>query len=131
MKIPALLIIGGLSVWYSINASAAAFGVEPRVGDSYEIVRVQETSQQRGDASSGSSYDKDTISVRVISIQSDGLSLEYDLPRSATTQEREAAWQFPAKIFRPFEGPIRLLNGSELAARVDDWLHAAGWSRDM
>jgi hypothetical protein len=112
-----------------IVARAGASPLAPRIGDTYEITRTSETSQQGSNGSSGSSHDKDTIIERVVSLRADGLELEYDLPKAATANDRATNWQLPARVFKPFRGPAQLLNGSELEARVDGWLKAAGWSR--
>jgi hypothetical protein len=67
----------------------------------------------------------------VTGLRTDGLELEYDLPKSVKAEERASNWQFPARVFKPFSGPVRLLNGPELEARVDGWLKAAGWPRTV
>ena len=57
--------------------------------------------------------------------------MQYDLPSAATADERARNWQFPARVFKAFDGPAQLLNGPELEARVDGWLKAAGWPRTV
>jgi len=114
-----------------IATCAGAAPLAPQVGDTYEITKTQETVQQGSHGSSGSSHDRDTIIERVIGLRADGLDLEYDLPKTATAGDRATNWQFPVRIFKPFDGPAQLLNSSELETRVDDWLKAAGWSRAM
>jgi len=82
---------------------------------------------QRGsNRSSGSSHDQDTIIERLIGLRAEGLELQYDLPNSATPDDRARSWQFPALVFKPFGGPGQLLNGTELETRVEGWLKAAG-----
>ena len=100
----------------------------PKVGEEYEISKRYETSQQTGDGSSGSSRGRDTILERVIGVREGGLELEYDLPKNATAEDRARSWQFPVRVFRPTNGSMQLLNRSELEARVDGWLKAAGWT---
>jgi 8-oxo-dGTP pyrophosphatase MutT (NUDIX family) len=78
---------------------------------------------------SSNSHDKDTIIERVIGLRRDGLELEYDLPKTSTADARAGYWQFPAGVIKPFGGPMQLLNGPKLEARVDGWLKAAGWTR--
>jgi hypothetical protein len=102
----------------------------PRVGDVYEIAMVRDSSEQGGDESSSSAHDKDTISERVIAVRPDGLELEYDLPREATAQDRKTNWQFPARLLRPRDGRVQLLNEPELKARLDRWLKEAKISRE-
>jgi hypothetical protein len=101
----------------------------PKVGEEYEISKRYETSQQTGDGSSGSSRGRDTILERVIGVREGGLELEYDLPKNATAEDRARSWQFPVRVFRPTNGSMQLLNRSELEARVEGWLKAAGWTR--
>jgi hypothetical protein len=115
-----------------LAASVAGAGtppVAPQAGDTYEIVMTRESETQGNSGSSGSSHDKDTIVERVIASRADGLELEYDLPKNVTAEERAGNWQFPARVFKPFHGPVRLLDGPELEARVDAWLKAAGLPR--
>jgi hypothetical protein len=108
---------------------ARAGALPPQVGDTYEITMTRESAQQGSQGSSGSSHDKDTISERVIGLRADGLELEYDLPKAVTADERAQNWQFPARVFQPLTGPVQLLNGPELEARVDVWLKAAELTR--
>ena len=115
----------------AIVTYSGALPPAPQVGDTYEITLTTDSSQQGSTGSSGSSHDKDTIVERVIGLRADGLELQYDLPNSATADERARNWQFPALVFKPFGGPAQLLNGPELEARLDGWLKAAGWSRTV
>lgn len=102
----------------------------PKVGEEYEISKRYETSHQSSDgASLGSSSGRDIILERVIGVRDGGLELEYDLPKTATAQDRSRSWQFPVRVFRPSSGSMQLLNGAELDARVEVWLKAAGWTR--
>jgi len=110
-------------------ACAGASPLAPQIGDTYEITLIRESTQQGSDRSSGSSHDKDTIIERVIGLRADGLELEYDLPKAETAEERAGNWQFPVRVFKPFNGPAQLLNGPELEGRVDAWLKTAGLSR--
>ena len=108
---------------------AGASPLAPQVGDTYEITLARDSAHKGSSGSSGSSHDKDTIIERVIGVRSDGLELLYDLPDTATADERARQWQFPARVFKPPGGPAQLLNGPELEARVDGWLRAAGLPR--
>jgi len=101
----------------------------PQVGDVYEITLIKDSVQQGGDGSSSSSHDKDTIIEQVIGVRADGLELLYDLPNSTTPDERARIWQYPARVFMPFDGRTRLLNGPELEVRLEGWLKAANLSR--
>lgn len=116
----------------AIVARAGTLSRAPQVGDTYMITLTRETAQQHDNSkASGSSYDKDAIIERVTGLRADGLELEYDLPKTATADERAEVWQFPARVFKPFGGSVQLLNGSELEARLDGWLKAAGWPRTV
>jgi hypothetical protein len=103
----------------------------PKVGEEYEITKRYETAQQSNGTSSGSSRGQEMIVERVIGIREDGLEVEYDLPKEIKAEERTRNWQFPVRVFRPSSGPMQLLNGPELEARVDAWLKAAGWTRAL
>jgi hypothetical protein len=101
----------------------------PKPGDEHEIVLMRDSAQSKGDQSSGSSHDQDTILERVVGLRADGLELEFDLPKAATAQERARSWQLPARVFKPIRGPMQLLNAPELEARVDGWLKAGKMTR--
>jgi hypothetical protein len=103
----------------------------PRVGEEYEISKSYETSDRTSDGSSGSSRGRDVLVERVIGIRDAGLELEYDLPKDTSAEDRARTWQFPFRVFRPSSGPMQLLNRAELEARVDGWLKAAGWTREV
>lgn len=101
-----------------------------RVGEIYEIRSLRVSSQNSGDGSSGDSHDLDVLVERVIAVGDTGVELEFDLPQDATAEDRARVWQFPVRVLRPLQGPLQLLNGPELHARVDRWLAAAGWTRE-
>src|ERR1700739_2825199 len=88
----------------AMNARAGALGSAPQFGDSYEITLTRDSVKQGSNKSSGSSHDQDTIIERVIGLRAEGLELEYDLPNSATADDRARSWQFPVRVFRPFNG---------------------------
>lgn len=110
-------------------AHAGTFQQVPQVGDTYEITLTRDSVQKGSNGSSGSTHDKDAIIERVMGVRADGLELQYDLPNAATAEERTRDWQFPAQVFKPFDGPAQLLNGPELEARIDSWLKTASLSR--
>lgn len=58
------------------------------------------------------------------------MELVFDLPREATAEERRQSWQFPARVFEPHGGPLKLLNAPELEKRIDDWLKRAKIPRE-
>jgi hypothetical protein len=113
-------------------AGVAASGetVTPHVGDSYEITMIREMAQKSSDDSTGSSFDKDTIIERVIEVRDGGTEIEYDLPKSSAHEEARD-WMFPVRFLRPQTGSLQLLNRAELEERVDKWLRAAKWTRDV
>jgi hypothetical protein len=98
---------------------------EPRAGDAYQITLTRDSEQGGTDGSSGSSHDQDTVIERVLAVRGDGLELEYDLPADTPKEERSSTWQFPARVFRPFNGPVQLLDRPAVQKRVDAWLKAA------
>ena len=67
----------------------------------------------------------------MIAARDTGIELEYDLSRDAKAEDRARIWQFPARVFKPSNGPMQLLNASELEARLEVWLKAAGWDRSV
>ena len=123
MTIAAALLLPTLAV------GAEPIQLKPQIGDAYEIMSDRESSQQSNDGSSGSSTDQDSLIERVVGVRDTGLELEYDLPESAAAGDRASSWQFPLRVFKPLHGPLQLLNGPELEARVDDWLKANGMTR--
>lgn len=131
MKPLLLTAIVAASLLSTVVARAAAPSLSPKVGNTYEITLIRESSEQEDGQSTGSAYDKDTLVERVVSSRADGLELEYDFPKEVTADERRSNWQFPVRVFKPISGPMRLLNGPELEARVDAWLKAAGWPRTI
>lgn len=100
----------------------------PRAGDVYEIRRVSDATFA-GNGSSGNSHDRDVLMERVIAVRDTGVELEFDLPPDATAENRAAVWQFPARVLRPPQGALQLLNGPELEARVARWLAAGHMPR--
>jgi hypothetical protein len=128
MKLILITAAGAAMLVPTLTARAAS----PQVGAEYELSKGYETSQQTSDgSSSGSSNGRDIILERVTAVRETGLELEYDLPKDATAEDRARSWQFPARIFKPLKGPIQLLNGQELERRLEGWLKAAKWTREI
>jgi hypothetical protein len=121
MKLIGLIVIAMASLSPAIAAHSE---ISSDVGAIYEITLVRDSR-----SSSGSSFDRETIFERVIGARPEGLELEYDLPEATTAEERARNWQFPARVFRPKEGPPRLINRSDLETRVEAWLKAAQFTR--
>jgi len=109
--------------------ASTALAAEPawraRAGDVQAIVRTSQSSQ-RSSGSSSTSNDRDTLIERVIGVRDGGLELEYSLPKGG---DEVRAWQFPARVFKPAQGPLQLLNGPEMEVRIGRWLTAAGLTR--
>jgi len=117
------------SAFFASEASAAEHG--PQVGDATRIVMVRESKQQGDNGSSGTSHDRDTIIERVIAVSNAGVTLEFDLPDEASAEDRASAWQYPFRVLKTPGGSIQLLDRAALNARVDKWLKAANWTRDV
>lgn len=108
---------------------ADASHAEPKHGDTYELVLTRDMAQRESGGGTSSSHDQDTLIERVVEARADGLELEYELPRQATAQQGASEWHFPARILKPPQGPMLLLNGAELEGRIDGWLKSGGMTR--
>jgi hypothetical protein len=124
------------AILVSANIYAALFlpelssAQEAGQGDSYVVRTSYETSSETEDGiSSGSSSGHDSLLVRVLEAKSDGKEFVYDLPANASKQTRAANWQFPARVFQPNHGPLKLLNEAELQDRLAGWLKTGGWDK--
>lgn len=126
-----LLAVTAALLVQAIAARAQEPQRESRVGEVYEIRREIVSSESSSEGSSASSHDLDVLVERVIAVRDAGGELEFDLPQEATARDRAATWQFPVRVLQPPGGPLQLLNGAELAARVDRWLAAANWPRTV
>jgi len=125
-----LFVIAGPLILTSAHAAPPLSA--PAVGAEYEITRSYETSNKTNEgSSSGSSRGHTTLLERVVAVRDNGLELEYDFPRDATAEDRARDWQFPARIFKPQSGPLQLLNSNELEQRLELWLKAANWTREV
>ena len=92
----------------------------PQPGTVYRISILRESAGQSSDGSASSSHDVDEMVERVIAMRDGGVELEYDIAKP-TKEDRDIAWQYPARLFRPASGPLQLLNGAELQRRADAW----------
>src|SRR3954447_25643139 len=122
MRSTAFQLLTMASVSLAVGARAEQAPPAPRVGDSYEITMIRDSSEQTDGESSGSSHDEDGISETVIAIRPDGVELKYDLPAGTSVKERAQVWQLPARVLRPDRGPLQLLNRAELETRLEVWL---------
>jgi hypothetical protein len=118
--IAALLLAG-----FAAHAAPPQSRMQYHAGDVFEITRDVESSEKTSNGSGGSSTDRDTITERVVGASPAGLELEYDLPKEFTAEQRAPQWQLPARVLKPSQGPLQLLNRSELEARAAAWLKAA------
>lgn len=90
-------------------------------GDSFEV-RRQLVSETSGDGMSGSSHDVWTLVERVLATRDGGAELELDLPLKTPPQDRVKQWQFPIRVFvAPGHSP-KLLNATDMMARITAWL---------
>ncbi len=116
----------------TLFAPLAAYAQTSAVGDEVVVQKSYETSSEMSDgSSSGSSSGHDSLLERVVAIRDDGRELIYDLPKSATKEDRARNWQFPAHVFQPNRGTVMLLNRGDLEARLVAWLKSAGWDRSV
>lgn len=126
-----MLLIATLGALLSLPNAACSESPPsaPKVREVYEISKKYETTSQSSDGSQGTSSGLEAVLERVIAVQGGGVELEFDLPKEATAEDRARSWQFPVRVFRANDGSMRLLNGSELERRNDEWLKAAGLTR--
>lgn len=101
-----------------------------RVGQVYEIVQTYKTNSESEDGSrSSSSEGGNALVERVVAVRDSGIELEYDLASDVTKQNRDQEWTFPARVFKPANGPMVLTNSEELESRLAKWLKRAKWKR--
>lgn len=124
-------LFGATTCLFAATAARSEPSVPARVGEEYEITQSYETSEQSSDGSSASSSGHNTLLERVTAVRPDGLELVYDFPRHASAKDRAREWKFPAQVFRSSDGSLRLLNRSELETRLETWLKAANWTRQI
>ena len=99
-----------------------------RVGDVYDI-RLERESEQTGNGSSGSSRTRMALIERVIERREHGVVLEFDLPPEMSAEDRAREWQFPARVFKSWDGSLELLNSAQLETRMQAWLERGGLDR--
>lgn len=104
---------------------------QDHAGDAYEI-RLRNTTESTTDdqSSSSSSRSGGLLIERVVAVRDDGLELEFDLPPTATAEDRARDWQWPARVLKSADGSLQLLNAPELEARIDAWLVLGGFPRE-
>jgi len=115
-------LLAALAFGFPQSSEAAARAPE-QAGAVYELLLRHESKSEDSDGSSSSSNGTDTLIERVIEVTPEGLVLEYDLASEEGLRHGRAdQWQYPFRVFKPLDGPIRLLNAAELEARIMRWL---------
>jgi hypothetical protein len=112
---------------HSARAEPSHSALKP--GDAFEITLDRESSTHGSDSSSSTTGDRFALVERVTAVREDGTEVEYDFAKETPAGDRASEWRFPARVFEPFSGPMRLLNAAELEGRVDGWLKSAGLTR--
>lgn len=120
----AVILMPQASAW----AGSAPF---PKAGEEYALSKSYETKSRGSNGSSGSSRGRDGLVERILKVSEAGVEVEYDLPKDATEKDRASVWQLPARVLKAPGGAMELLNRDELEARVDPWLEAANWTREV
>lgn len=126
-------LIGVLSAIMALIPAWGWAGEPPAsrpVGERHEITRTYANSGRTTDGSMSSARGTDRLVERVVEASKNRMDLEYDLPSDATPEDRARSWQFPARVRKPKDGPIQLLNADELDGRVERWLRTAGLTRE-
>jgi hypothetical protein len=83
-----------LSLLLATNAWAQLSPPMPAAGETYELTKSYDTSEQTSNGSSGSSRGHDTILERVIAARNTGIEFEYDLSNNAKAEDRAAIGSF-------------------------------------
>lgn len=121
-----------LAAVLAFGTAAPCLASEPaeQVGAVFELHHTYSSKSEGTDGSSSGANGSDTVIERVIEVTPEGLILEYDFASEPPFPHgRQDQWEFPARVFKPLEGPMRLLNGAELEARIEQWLEHTETSR--
>lgn len=119
LAVAATLLTAALLTPIGAHTTGASF--VDRVGNTYEI-RLQSESATSGNGSTGSSHDVWTLTERVVALRDGSAELLFDLPADTSAEERTQAWHYPARVFKPAQGPLVLLNASDAERRLHAWL---------
>ena len=116
--------LAGLALALGLAAPCAASERAPeQAGAVYELLLSHSSASESSDESSSSSNGSDALIERVLEVTPEGLVLEYDLASEAGLPHgRQDQWQYPFRVFKPLDGPMRLLNAAELETRIGPWL---------
>ena len=123
--------VAAASLWAGPDVRAQPSALAMQVGERHEISLRYENAQEGSEGSRGSSSGGDAILETVIAVTESGTELEYDLWLGATPEDRARDWLFPARVLRDPDGGMRLLNRAELETRLERWLTAAEWPREV
>jgi hypothetical protein len=80
--------------------------------------------------STGSSGGSDVLIERVIAVTQNGVELEYTIPKSHRKTDEKLNWQFPARVFKLYQGQAKLLNATTIDARLTRFLKHMNYSRE-
>lgn len=112
----------------SLTFGAASTAHEPliQIHQQTEISRTYGSAISDSEGGEGNSRGRTAIIETMVRSGQDGVELTFDLPSSATEQDRNRQWFYPARILRRSDGVMVLLNRSELEERRDRWLVGGG-----
>ena len=93
-------------------------------------VQVEYQNKSSGDGTTGSSSGRNTLTERIIEVDSKEIIVEYDYAprprRYVDEQPNLIEWEFPATISLKHSDDITLQNIEEITARNTEWREAAG-----
>lgn len=108
-----------------ITVRAEATAPRYHAGDIWEITVTRDSTRTGSDGSSGSSHDRDVLIQTIESTDQEGAVMRFDLPGTMKPEERQGAWQWPARVLKRPDGSLNLLNQNDLESRLDQWLGRA------
>lgn len=129
-RLPILAALAALLL-SNVDSRAQPAPPEAQLGQLYAITISYRSSEQSSDGSTASANGSDALMERVIAVRDDGIELEYDRPDGTRAEDRARSWQLPARILKRRNGSMLLLNRGEIEARLERWLGAAEWTREV
>jgi hypothetical protein len=105
-------------------------GYAVEVGQDYMLKKSYTSESTSTSGSTGSSGGSDVLIERVIAVTQNGVELEYTLPKSHRKTDEKLNWQFPARVFKPYQGQAKLLNVATINARLTRFLKHMKYSRE-
>lgn len=112
-----------------VNAKGWLARTAPGAGSVIE--RSYETSSESSDGGTSSSRGRTSVFEKVVSVSDGAAIIDYDLEPDADEAERLREWQLPVRLKVEQDGTRSLVNEAALAARLDQWLARAKWTRDV